>query len=459
MAVALGAKAAIGFSDEINDADAERFYATFYRRWRLCKWDVGLAFHQSMEELRTGPDSLDGAVVVLWSRRSILDRSFRDDERRELVRTVPIRPTVRGKSKKSAKLRARDSVFASVSAPDRVNYSRLHAGEPLFERFNICRRDLAELEDVLVEVTLHVGEGSFPYRERIIMSPAVSVHALERDIHLPLLSRTQRALRESVRSSLHYKVSCGDEVIEEKTLSIELSACNEWWWDDSDDAKYLASFVLPSDSAVRKIIATAQKYLRALRDDFGAGFDGYQAGDAETIDLEVRSIWTALSFEFTIDYIEPPPSFSEATQRLRTPTEIMEGGRGTCIDLALLLAACLEYIGIHSVVFVLKDHAFPGYWRSEQARDQFNCVDMQVSAQQHLEEKQFNEFNDMMRHIREGNLVPIETVMMCNKSSLDEAREESLRNFEDESRWGKLLDIHTARDQGAKPLPMLQGEA
>ena len=37
----------------------------------------------------------------------------------------------------------------------------------------------------------------------------------------------------------------------------------------------------------------------------------------------------------------------------------------------LLIASCLENVDIYPVIFLLKDHAFPGYWRNEEARDDF----------------------------------------------------------------------------------------
>ncbi|MCG8125130.1 MAG: hypothetical protein N0E55_14410, partial [Candidatus Thiodiazotropha taylori] len=36
-----------------------------------------------------------------------------------------------------------------------------------------------------------------------------------------------------------------------------------------------------------------------------------------------------------------------------------------------MLAACLEYIEIHPVLFLIEGHAFPGYWRSPQQADYF----------------------------------------------------------------------------------------
>jgi hypothetical protein len=121
MAVAHGANAAIGFYDDINDAVAERFFAIFYQLWRLHKWDLSAAFPLALKELRD-TSSVEGAVIVLWSRESLIGKISAD--RAPITKETP-----------AGDLRSR--VFVSVMAPERVNYSRLHANEPLFSRFNI----------------------------------------------------------------------------------------------------------------------------------------------------------------------------------------------------------------------------------------------------------------------------------------------------------------------------------
>src|SRR4029077_20612141 len=83
-----------------------------------------------------------------------------------------------------------------------------------------------------------------------------------------------------------------------------------------------------------------------------------------SVDDQVRSIWWGLLQEHQLSYINPPPSFTQMSQRLRTPSDIIAGKRGTCIDLTLLLSALLEYVDIYPVVFLLDGHAFPGYLRS-----------------------------------------------------------------------------------------------
>ncbi len=62
----------------------------------------------------------------------------------------------------------------------------------------------------------------------------------------------------------------------------------------------------------------------------------------EGVDKQVQAIWTAISLDYGLGYINPPPSYSENSQRLRTPWRVLHERRGTCVDLALLMAACLN---------------------------------------------------------------------------------------------------------------------
>src|SRR5262249_51738656 len=107
-------------------------------------------------------------------------------------------------------------------------------------------------------------------------------------------------------------------------------------------------------------------------------FDGYQSvdgRDATPVDEQVKAIWAALVNEYRLQYISPPPAYSTRTQRLRTPSDIVDSNSGTCIDLALLLASCLEYIDINPVLVLQEGHAFAGYWRSAEAFDALVRVD------------------------------------------------------------------------------------
>jgi hypothetical protein len=318
------------------------------------------------------------------------------------------------------------------------------------------------LPPIKIKVVLHAGTDSFPFEMTVRMSEVDHDVSLADRIRLPLTSRSLRALKETVRTGLLYQVTCGAEEIACDTVDVLLSPIDEWRWDTADDARWLGAFVLPRDPAVLTLVDVAQKYLQALKDDSGAGFDGYQSVDDELddpeigVEMQVRALWCALSFEMNLAYVNPPPVFAEQSQRLRSPTDVVVGKRGTCIDLALMLAAALEYVEIHPVVFVLKDHAFPGYWRSEQAYESF--VGMSVPPDDGATLQEFTTYEQVLRHVRAGDLVPIETVALTRRLSFREAVEQGMENLKDRDNFGGLLDVKRERRK-ITPLPVLGGEA
>jgi hypothetical protein len=282
------------------------------------------------------------------------------------------------------------------------------------------------------------------------------------------------------------KVGKGPEEIYSKTEQVTLLPVNEWK-DDDISRRWLPSFVLPRDPAVAEIIVAAQRYLMALEDDAGAGFDGYQSLDGQddpdetpNVDAQVRSLWCALLYDFHLNYINPPPTFTSQSQRLRTPTTVVRGRRGTCIDLCLVIAACLELIGIHPVIFLLQGHAFPGYWSSDQRREKVLTVEPPLvetpssptPLPDEIEEAEEtssyvqtvpwvfdrSRYDEVRECVIRGDLVPLESTLLTNRGGFWEAMEDGKRNLEDPEQFHSMLDIKLARDSDVTPLPLADFE-
>jgi hypothetical protein len=293
-----------------------------------------------------------------------------------------------------------------------------------------------------------------------------------------LTSQLARSVAESVYTSVVVHVKLNGQTLRQQTHRVELLAIDEWK-DDDLNRQWLPSFVFPRDAAVRQIVDAAQRYLVALADDSGAGFDGYQSFDpngasleerARGIDYQVQALWWAIISEFNLAYINPPPTFTDKSQRLRTPSDIVAGKRGTCIDLTLLLAACLEYVDIYPVLFLLRDHAFPGYVRSEDShdiiRDRFQTAAAPgtaapgPAAAPPRVTSEFgwvlpaSRFADVMKLVQAGHIVPIETVALTQRTGFQAAIEEGLQNLRDRRSFESLFDIRLAREAGVTPLPL-----
>jgi hypothetical protein len=354
---------------------------------------------------------------------------------------------------------------------DKLNYSILqNSRRPMFERFSVYKFLPEPIRDLTIEAELQVGGERFPYRRTFEMQH----HVLD----------LSEEIGVGLTSQLVVHVATADSAILTTTYHISLLPIDEWK-DDGDNRTWLPSFVLPRDPAVLEVVMRAQRYLMALRDDAAAGFDGYQAqevdsADVEAVDSQVRAIWYALLHDYTLSYINPPPAFTLSSQRIRTPSDVLRGQRGTCIDLALLIASCLEFMDIKPVIFLLNGHAFAGYWSSEARREEFlvgpeppllnpadddptplpDEADVQEVTETYLQrvawEFDKSRYEEVRDAIKNGHLVPLETTLLTNRGGFWEAVDVGTETFADPSEFQAMLDVRLARDRDVTPLPLDQ---
>jgi len=487
LCVAEGAGAAIGFQDSFDDALAELFFSTLYRAWNLAQHDVTSAFRYAWQQLREQGRRITGTGLVLWNAESIASAAGRTAAVPDAVATIAQRWR-EGSASRVTPETARNDLRVTVDEVKQLNYSMLHNNRPLFNTFRIAKRgdDIGAVHGIEVNVELHVGRDSYPYRLQVEIPDTLPSIDIADRIRVSLASTLSRAVRESIHTSLLIEVSFQDTVLFRETRRVTLLPIDEW--EDSDaNRKWLPSFVLPRDPAVARVIDAAQRYLQALRDDPTAGFDGYQSVlieddkkrrrfDCSGVDRQVQAIWCALLYELPLSYINPPPTFTDASQRLRSPSEVVDGRRGTCIDLALLLASCLEYVDIYPTIVLLQDHAFPCYWRAAEHFNDFalahsDSVGRVVAPDQAgapaapLQPDSWyfvkDHFREIMGEIAAGRLVPLEATCLCWRNSFAQAAEQGRSNLARRSRFDSMLDIRAARideDAAVTPLPMLRGE-
>ena len=462
--------AAIGFQDEIDDPVAENFFSKFYFNYRAMSWDLLRAYRLAVRDMHFG-----GAIAVLWSSRSLLPALEQkplqsDDDQLRTRRQEYLRKEV------SANAEPWEVLDVVIKLKDRINYSLLHNGQSLFEEFSLRKLCDGLVRGIGIELVLYAGGGqTFPYRSYIDMVD--SYLPLADRIHFPLTSYLMRSVRESVKSVLYIDITWNNKIVHRDTVPVKLLAIDEWVDTPELDA-YLPSFVLSRDNAVAKVIDNAQRYVRLFNEDSTAGFSGYQGVDKKakdpyaTVDLQVKALWSTLSFDMALGYINPPPTFTESSQRLRTPSYVIDGKRGTCIDLALLLAACLEYIGIYPVIFLISGHAFPGYWRSEDARDAFlrmsskNLMPLTGERSSALSDAQgrtpnkpwmFTNYAEVAQLAKEGAVVPLETTYLTQQLGFTEAMKGGREDLRDKSQFCSMIDVQRARTDKnpVTPLPIL----
>lgn len=487
-----GALCAIGFLDEIDDDLAERFFQALY--WSWCHPEtlpeasdvsepvdalaIDTVFRNAWRRMTAGSHERDvrlhGTAVVIWLGISYFER-WKVAVPERLRQPVTDDETSR---QRLDRMRIDEILQVQFEVPPEVNYSLLHNERSLLDRLTLTKLVPEPLEDIQVQLELNLGSQNYPFRctHLVLDEPQ---RELGPDVCIPLTATLPRSLRERVVSTVYLKVTCRGRTALETTRRVTLIPVDQWL-DDTDNNPWLPSFVLPRDPAVLKIISAARRHLIGIQDNPAAGFDGYQSVDedaenpTEGVDAQVRAIWTALVNEFRLQYINPPPAYSLQSQRLRTPSDILASNSGTCIDLALLLASCLEYVEVYPVVILLTGHAFVGYWRSEEAYDAFVEV-LHVPAevppagsdQARLSGHRLVDpygwrlnrlhYDEIMDYVTSGDLVLLEATYLTGAYSFAEAVKEGRANMRSKREFDSLLDIQLARAASppVTPLPII----
>lgn len=495
LSVARGARYAIGFVDTLTDADAMLFFGCFYRAWARDR-QVLKAFDEAQAEWASQSPA-ESTGVVLWSRVSLLDDPAPADESAtvaagETTAEAAVTTAVIERPATVADLRLHVSLIedraptGTRSPGTSLNYSLLHNDRTPFKTFFVEKPLPGRLPHLQVEVALEVGDELCRCRFSEELPAGTASIELAPRIRLPLVAGLLRHCTESLRTNLYIRASCGDRLLRESSERVTVLPADEWR-DDGEDHRWLPSFVLPRDPAVLKVIDAAQRYLRTLLDDCAAGFDGYQrlatddANAADVVDAQVQAIWAALQHDLPVNYINPPPSYTSQSQRLRSPSEIFRGRAATCIDLALLFASCLEFVGIYPVVFLVTGHAFPGYWRSDKAwwrMKQFQFGEAEGTGLSPLaaapgaaaepdpsrlamtggqsEGWMFDGVEnlvELLRYVQEGALVPFESTFVCAQRGFFPSLEQGAARLHPDT-FDAMIDVQSARGANVTPLPV-----
>ncbi|MGN6221885.1 MAG: DUF3320 domain-containing protein [Microbacterium sp.] len=156
-------------------------------------------------------------------------------------------------------------------------------------------------------------------------------------------------------------------VIAHHDTPVTVLAANQWRANPPQlSLELLASFVQPNSPAIAALLVDASDRLQLKTGN--SNLDGYQQGSRERVDAIVEAVYESMRAR-DIRYAEPPASWGLDGQKVRTPSEVLEGRLGTCLDTTVTLAAALEEAGINSTLWLIPGHIFLGYWRDEASLD------------------------------------------------------------------------------------------
>src|SRR6185369_3873749 len=119
---------------------------------------------------------------------------------------------------------------------------------------------------------------------------------------------------------------------------------------------------------------------------------------------------------------------------------IEEEKLGTCLDVALLAAACLEQSGLHPLVIIVKGHAFTGVWLDENS---FSEPAIEDSAL-------------LVKRIQLGEIAVFDPTLATHRppATYQLAVEAANRALVRPEEFCCVVDVHRSRKGGIVPLPL-----
>ena len=314
-----------------------------------------------------------------------------------------------------------------------TGYSAIQNNIPIVRGLTILNRSDEPLAHV--ELRIHC-EPAFAEPQRFafdVLKPGESRHISPIDLKPDHSYLTK--LDETEKASIAVRATSGSHPLAKVNRSIEVLAYDQWAGTRALP-ELLAAFCMPNSLAVDRLLGKASALLR--KSGPGATLNGYQSKHREHVWKQVSAIYSALLAE-DIQYAEPPASFGSDGQKIRTPERILDGRVATCLDLAMLFAACFEQAGLRPVVLFKEGHAWVGVWLIDTNFPSAIVDDVQ----------------SVRKRVKSGEFIVLETTGIATggRPSLRWACSTAEAYLEEEDAFQYAVDIHRARELQIKPLP------
>lgn len=266
------------------------------------------------------------------------------------------------------------------------------------------------------------------------------------------------------RRQINFTVCCslGGELLAACTRSVQWMCLTEWL-DQPDTWRFIPAFVDPDSDGVLDVVGTAA--IRLEQQDPTRRFDAYQSNDPQHVAKQVQLVFDCLRGEpYELHYVSAPPrvyvpnNMLASGQRVRRPTEVVTRRRGTCHDLAILFASCLENLRIYPLVILVTGHTFVGFWKDSQAHEDFWRRAESDQQRLHGDPGRLWTIRDPkeIRELLDGDAISLVDVVMVTdrKARFEDAEEKGRERFGkaeldlDDSPWGRFdvaVDIQASR--------------
>lgn len=315
-----------------------------------------------------------------------------------------------------------------------INYAMQQNGAVMIQTVSIENATDSGIENVDLQITASPAF-ILPFTQHIDHLPAHNTVTISRP-KLVLDGEYLAGMTERISGVLHISLKAGEEILAANDTETTVLAFDEWHGVDLYP-ELLAAFVTPNHPELARIIARATEYLGQWTGD--TSMDGYQSQDPNRVLSQAAAIFTAIK-EQAIAYVVPPASFERVGQRVRLCDMVLQQKLGTCLDLTLLYASCLEAVGLHPLLITTVGHIFTGVWLEDRMFPE--CVQ--------------DDYSLITKRLASGvnEITVVETTCLTTGKdvSFDRARTIGEQNFTTQQ-VEYIIDVHRARMSHVLPLP------
>lgn len=270
-----------------------------------------------------------------------------------------------------SEITATHSIALDAVAAPRLNLALQQNAVPVIRELTITNNSETLAETLTMSVAADpefIQPRVWPI-ERLLPEGRIHVEDLAVDLSATFLQN----LEEAVRGTLRFTLAKDGVALANHVSPVELLAPDEWSG-INDFPEIVAAFVQPNDPAIQTILRAASKKLE--REGQRSALDGYHSQSPRRVYIVTEAIWAAVCQQ-DLTYAVPPASFETNGQKVRVPSAILETRLATCLDTALLFAACLEQAGLNSILVFTRGHAFTACWLQDEDFSQALIDDVQ----------------------------------------------------------------------------------
>ena len=328
-----------------------------------------------------------------------------------------------------------NNIALALDYLEEVNYALVQS------KINICNWCIiennsdADMENIQLEISGEYVEKYISMPFRLDTRQRIRIQ----DIKLQVKNDKLLSLTEKVASNLTLKIGAAEEIIKEQDFPISFIAYNQWNGTDCYP-QLLASFITPNHPYIASIVKRASNHLNRLCNT--SDFTGYMCANKENVRFQIEAIYCSLQEE-KLSYTLGIPSYEEKGQRIRLSNEVIDSKLGNCMDLTLLFAACLEYIGINTLLILENSHINLGAWL--------------------IPESHYRSVDDDITFLLKNTADKLENIMIMESTSFakaeevpfDKSVEQGLASLNAKDIFQMFIDVYRCRLEGFIPLPQI----